>query len=67
MGHLARTKDFNLDNLRQAVILGSVMASYCVEAFSLERFRTLRMDEIMERYRGFKQLTHFNEMRASQL
>jgi sugar/nucleoside kinase (ribokinase family) len=63
MGHLARTKDFNMDNLRQAVILGSVMASYCVEAFSLERFRTLRPDEIMERYRGFKRLTHFDEMR----
>jgi sugar/nucleoside kinase (ribokinase family) len=63
MGHLARTKDFSMDNLRQAVILGSVMASYCVEAFSLERFRTLRLDGIMERYRGFKQLTHFDEMR----
>ena len=62
MGHLARTKDFSMDNLRQAVILGSVMASYCVEAFSLERFRTLRLDEIMERYRGFKRLTHFDEM-----
>ena len=62
MGHLGRSKDFSMDNLRQAVILGSVMASYCVESFSLERFRTLRVDEIMERYRGFKRLTHFDEM-----
>ncbi len=62
MGHLARTKDFGLSNLRQAVILGSVLASYCVEAFSLERFRTLRPNEIQERYREFKRLTHFDEM-----
>jgi sugar/nucleoside kinase (ribokinase family) len=62
MGHLGRSKDFSMDNLRQAVILGSVMASYCVESFSLDRFRTLRVDEIMERYRGFKRLTHFDEM-----
>lgn len=62
MGHLARTKDFGLSNLRQAVILGSVLASYCVEAFSLERFRTLRPNEIQERYREFKRLTHFDEI-----
>ncbi len=62
IGHLARTKDFGLSNLRQAVILGSVLASYCVEAFSLERFRTLRPNEIQERYREFKRLTHFDEM-----
>lgn len=62
MGHLARTRDFSPGNLRQAVILGSVMASYCVESFSLERFKTLRVEEIMDRYRGFKQLTHFEEL-----
>jgi sugar/nucleoside kinase (ribokinase family) len=62
MGHLARTKDFSMNNLRQAVIFGSVMASYCVEAFSLERFRNLHPDEVQERYRAFKQLTHFDEM-----
>jgi sugar/nucleoside kinase (ribokinase family) len=62
MGHLARTQDFGMNNLRQGVILGSVMASYCVEAFSLERFKTLRPNEIQERYREFKRLTHFDEM-----
>ncbi len=62
MGHLARTKDFGMNNLRQAVILGSVMASFCVESFSLDRFKTLHSDEIQERYRAFKRLTHFDEM-----
>lgn len=62
MGHLARTGDFSMGNLRQAVIAGSVMASYCVEAFSLDRFRTLRAEEIQERFRAFKRLTHFEEI-----
>lgn len=62
MGHLARTKDFGMGNLRQAVILGSVMASYCVEAFSLDRFRSLLSEEILGRYREFKRMTHFDEL-----
>src|SRR3972149_3316424 len=62
MGHLARTKDFGMSNLRQAVILGSGMAFYFVEGFSLERFRTLRSEEILGRYREFKRMTHFEEL-----
>ncbi len=62
MGHLARTMDFGMNNLRQAVILGSVMASYCVEAFSLDRFKSLRGEEILNRFNQFKRLTHFDEL-----
>ena len=46
----------------QAVIVGSAMASFNVEAFSCDRFRNLSMDEIRERYRLFKHLSHFDEI-----
>ncbi len=36
--------------MRKAVIYGSVLASFCVEAFSLERLRKLTHDEIADRY-----------------
>ena len=37
----------------------SVLASFCVEAFSLDRLRNLTMDEINERYETFKLMSQF--------
>ena len=47
-------------DLRRAVIYGSVLASFCVEAFSLERLRKLTMDEILERYEVFRLMSQFD-------
>jgi sugar/nucleoside kinase (ribokinase family) len=46
-------------DLRRAVIYGSVLASFCVEAFSLERLRKLTKDEILERYEVFRLMSQF--------
>ena len=43
----------------QAIIFGSVMASYCVEKFSLDRLRELTFTEIELRYKEFKEFTKF--------
>lgn len=47
------------DLLRKAMIYGSVLASFCVEAFSLERLRKLTQDEIADRYQMFKMMSQF--------
>ena len=62
MGYLANTMNFSESGLRQAVVFGSVMASMNVEAFSLDRLRSLDYTEIQERYREFKKLTHFEDI-----
>ena len=62
MGYLANTDDTSESNIRQAIIFGSVMASFNVEDFSLNRLKTLTLKEIHERYRQFKQLTHFEDI-----
>jgi sugar/nucleoside kinase (ribokinase family) len=49
--------------MRKAVIYGSVLASFCVEAFSLERLRKLTEDEIAERYQMFKMMSQFEVLR----
>lgn len=59
MGHLAKTEDFTLRGFKQAVIFGSVMASFNVEAFSCERLKNLKQEDIRDRYCLFKKLTHF--------
>ena len=45
--------------LRRAIVMGSTLASFCVEAFSLDRLLTLTRPEIDERYRRFHDLTVF--------
>jgi sugar/nucleoside kinase (ribokinase family) len=59
MGYLVGTRNFSENNIRQAIIFGSVMASFNVEDFSLNRLKTLTYDEIEERFRCFKLLTDF--------
>ncbi len=59
MGYLANTGDFSEEGFRQAIIFGSVMASFNVEDFSLNRLKRLEYREIEERYRSFKTMTHF--------
>jgi hypothetical protein len=59
MGSLAAGGSLNADALRRAVIHGSVLASFCVERFSLDRFRTLTRAEIDERFEHFRKLTRF--------
>ena len=59
MGYLANTGNITEEGIRQAIIFGSVMASFNVEDFSLNRMKRLDMKEIESRYRSFKALTHF--------
>ncbi|UFS71269.1 PfkB family carbohydrate kinase [Geomonas sp. RF6] len=62
MGYLANIGDTSEEAIRQAIIFGSVMASFNVEAFSLDRLRTLTYPDIEARYRDFKRMTHFEEV-----
>jgi len=59
VGYLAKSRDTAEDELRKAVIYGSVMASFNVEDFSLGRLKTLTIDEIEKRFESFKKLTQF--------
>ncbi len=59
MGYLANSNDSSEDGIRKAIVFGSVMASFTVEDFSLNRLKRLEYREIEERYRSFKAMTHF--------
>jgi sugar/nucleoside kinase (ribokinase family) len=65
MGYLANTGNISEEGIRQAIIFGSVMASFNVEDFSLDRLRTLQYSEIDERYRSFKAMTHFESLKPN--
>lgn len=62
VGHLARTGKLDDGNIRQALVAGSVMASFCVEDFSLRRFGKLRPEEIRMRQKEFSRMTAFEEL-----
>ena len=59
VGFLAKSGEINNQTLRRAVIYGSVLASFNVEEFSLNRLISLKYSEIEERFLQFKQLTEF--------
>jgi len=58
-GYLAKTGKVDPTTLRNAVIYGSVVASYNVEAFSLGRLQTLTPADIENRYQFFRKISHF--------
>jgi sugar/nucleoside kinase (ribokinase family) len=60
IGHLARTKDISFENMKTAIIIGSAMASYCVEKFGTQRLRELTKDDIANRLSDFVQLVNFD-------
>jgi sugar/nucleoside kinase (ribokinase family) len=64
LGYLASSSSGSLDAtaLRRAVIMGSTLASFCVEAFSLDRLLRLTRAEIDARFQLFKELTHFESL-----
>lgn len=62
MGYLASRQSVDDETLRRAIIFGSVMASFNVEEFGTDRVRRLTHEEINERFRAFKRMTHFEEI-----
>jgi sugar/nucleoside kinase (ribokinase family) len=59
-GYLAKTDNISFENMKNAVIYGSNLASFCVEKFGTERMQNLTKEEINNRLEQFKQLTQFD-------
>jgi sugar/nucleoside kinase (ribokinase family) len=60
MAHLARTGDLTSHNVRRAMVYGSAMGSFAVEAFSVNRFHEIGHPEVTERVRAFGDLVRFD-------
>ncbi|MER3464980.1 MAG: sugar kinase [Chitinophagaceae bacterium] len=60
IGHLARTKDISYDSMKTAIIIGSAMASFCVEKFGPERLKEVTKEEIDNRLQLFQELVNFD-------
>ena len=60
VGHLCATKDYSFENMKRAVIIGSAMASFCVEKFGTERMDGLSKDEVNNRISEFVDLIQFD-------
>ena len=60
IGHLARTRDISFENMKTAIIVGSAMASFCVEKFGTERIREVSKEDIESRLQLFQQLVSFD-------
>jgi sugar/nucleoside kinase (ribokinase family) len=59
-GYLAKTENISFENMKNAIIYGSNLASFCVEKFGTERMQNLKKDEVNKRLEAFKELTQFD-------
>ena len=59
-GYLAKTGDISFENMKNGIIYGSNLASFCVEKFGTQRMESLTKDEVLTRLKAFKDLTQFN-------
>ncbi len=60
MGHIARTRDLSFNNMKRAIIVGSAMASFCVEKFGTTRLKEVNAEDIDRRLQQFKELVSFD-------
>jgi sugar/nucleoside kinase (ribokinase family) len=61
LGYLASRREVSDREFRRAIIFGSVLASFTVEKFSLDRLREISIADIEQRYQAFRALTHFED------
>lgn len=59
MGHLAKTGDISFENMKRGIIVGSAMASFCVEKFGPTRLKEVTKEDIDRRIMQFKDLVSF--------
>ena len=59
-GYLAKTGDYSFENMKNAIIYGSALASFCVEKFGTERLLNVSKKEIQRRLKQFQDLTQFD-------
>ncbi len=62
MGYLASRPSVDDQALRQAIIFGSTLGSFCVEDFGTRRLESISREDVVARYREFKKLTHFEDI-----
>ena len=60
IAHLAKTKDISFENMKTAIIVGSAMASFCVEKFGTQRLREITAADIQDRVQQFVHLSSFD-------
>lgn len=60
MGHIARTKDISFENMKTAIIVGSAMASFCVEKFGPLKLQDINTNDIEDRINEFVELVNFD-------
>ena len=59
IGHLAKSGDISFENMKRGIIVGSAMASFCVEKFGTTRLKEVNLRDINRRIEQFKDLVSF--------
>lgn len=64
LGYLASRRSIDDREFRRAIVFGSVLASFTVEKFSLDRLREISLSDIHQRYQDYRAVTHFEDLES---
>lgn len=64
MGYIASTDDSSFENMKRAIIIGSALASYCVEKFGTEQLQAITREDVDKRIEKFVQLANFDMLQT---
>ncbi len=59
-GYITQSEDISFENMKNGIIYGSNLASFCVEKFGTQRMENLKKEEVSDRLKQFKSLTQFD-------
>jgi len=62
MGYLAEAEDLSHTSIRRAAVLGSIVASFCVESFGTDRVASLTLEDVRSRYARFEEMVRFEPL-----
>ncbi len=62
LGYIDSTGDMSFENFKKALVFGNIMASFAVEDFSVHGLTAIKIEEIMDRFKKFRDMTYFGEL-----
>ena len=65
LGYLDQAKEITPQTIRQAIVHGTIVASFTIADFSIDGLRSLRRADIAHRYQEFKRFTHFDDKEST--
>jgi len=64
MGYISQTDDYSFENMKNAIVAGTALASFCVEKFGTQQLQNITRQQVDERMKALRELTNFDRLQT---